>query len=185
MLIHWLKLRPTRGIRPVPEERAAPRPAPWRRSTADPSTVPPRVARLTARFGDAVTPVLPVFRGDETAWVRSAVMVEVCRMLRAEEGMDFLIDLCGVHTPDREHAFEVVVHLYGSSHNERLRLKTALREGEPFPSLTGIWMGADWHERETFDLVGIPIAGHPHLTRILLPDDFAGHPLRKDFPLKG
>ncbi len=185
MLIHWLKLRATPGIRPVPEERPGPRPAPWREDGADPDKVPAQVERLVARFGDAVTPVLPVFRADATAWVRRERIVEVARHLKEVDGFDFLMDLCGVHTPDRPHLFEVVMHLYASARNQRLRLKVALSPGEEMPSLTGVWSGANWHERETYDLVGVPFSGHPDLRRILLPDGFEGHPLQKDFPLKG
>ena len=185
MLIHWLKIKASPGIRPVPEDHPEPRPAPWRRPGHDPGQTPPRVARLVDRFGEAVTPVLPVFRGDETAWVARQSIVEVCQLLRDEEGMDLLVDLCGVHTPDRPHLYEVVIHLYSLEHNERLRIKVALAPGEEMPSLTGIWVGAGWPEREAYDLVGIPFSGHPNLRRILLPDGFAGHPLHKDFPLKG
>jgi NADH-quinone oxidoreductase subunit C len=185
MLIHWLKMRRTPGIRPVPEERPGPRPAPWRPQERDPGEVPPRVQRLVERFGEDVTPVLPVFRGEETAWVRRERIVQVCRHLKDVEEMDFLIDLCGVHTPDRAHLFEVVLQLYSSARGERLRLKVALMPEEEMPSVTGVWSGANWHERETFDLVGICFTGHPDLRRILLPDGFDGHPLQRDFPLKG
>jgi NADH-quinone oxidoreductase subunit C len=185
MLIHWLRMKRTPGIRPVPEERPGPRPAPWRREGHDPGGVPPRVERLVERFGEDVRPELPVFRGDETAWVSALKIVEVCRHLKEGEEMDFLLDLCGVHTPERTHLFEVVLHLYSSPVNERLRLKVALAAGEEMPSLTGIWAGAGWHERETHDLVGVPFSGHPDLRRILLPDDFEGHPLQRNFPLKG
>ena len=185
MLIHWLKLKKSPGIRPIPEERPGPRPAPWRREAHDPGETPPRVARLVQRFGDAVTPVLPVFRADETVWVERERVVEVCRFLRDQEQMDLFIDLCGVHTPDLAHLYEVVIHTYSLRHNERLRIKVALAPGEVMPSLTDVWTGAGWPERETYDLVGVPFSGHPDLRRILLPDDFDGHPLHKDFPLKG
>ncbi|MFQ5719225.1 MAG: NADH-quinone oxidoreductase subunit C [Acidobacteriota bacterium] len=185
MLIHWLKMTPSAGVRPVPEDRPGPRPAPWRRLDQTSGDLPPRLARLVSRFGDAVTPLLPVFRADETAWVTAKAILEVCRFLRDEEAMEQLSDLCGVHTPDRDHAYEVVIHLHSLSLNERVRLKVGLAPGEEMPSLTGLWPGANWLEREAFDLVGIPFSGHPDLRRILLPDDFDGHPLHKDFPLKG
>jgi NADH-quinone oxidoreductase subunit C len=185
ILIHWLKIRRSAGVRPVPEERPGPRPTPWRRDDVDPGETPPRSQRLVTRFGDAVRPVLPVFRADETVWVDCASVVEVCRWLRDDESMDLLTDLCGVHTPDRPHLYEVVIHLYSLEKRERLRLKVALGPGEEMPSLVNLWLGANWHEREAFDLVGIPFSGHPNLKRILLPDGFEGHPLHKDFPLKG
>jgi NADH-quinone oxidoreductase subunit C len=185
MLIHWLRMKRTPGIRPVPEERPVPRPAPWRRESREPGDLPARVERLVERFGEDVRPVLPVFRGDETAWVSRLRIVEVCRHLKDQEQMDFLIDLCGVHTPGRGHLFEVVLQLYSSPVNERLRLKVALATEEEMPSLTGVWAGAAWHEREIYDLLGVRFSGHPDLRRILLPEDFEGHPLQRDFPLKG
>jgi NADH-quinone oxidoreductase subunit C len=129
--------------------------------------------------------VRPVFRGDTTAWVARERIVEVCTYLRDNEGFDFPTDLCGVHTPHLKHLFEVVIHLFSTDHHERLRLKVALAPGQEMPTLSNIWRGMNWHERETWDLVGVPFAGHPNLERILLPDDFEGHPLQKDFPLKG
>jgi NADH-quinone oxidoreductase subunit C len=185
MLIQWLRIRPGRGVRPVPEERRQPRPAPWRRPTHDPAEVPARVARLQERFGAAIEPILPVFRGDESAWVGRDRIVEVCRWLRDAEQMDLFTDLCGVHTPDRPHLYEVVVHLTSSRSHERIRLKVRLMDGEAMPSITPVWGGANWPEREAYDLVGVPFSGHPNLRRILLPDEFEGHPLHKDFPLKG
>jgi len=185
MLIQWLKLRRTPGVRPVPEERAGARPAPWRRDDRDPDQVTPRVKALQDVFGEAVQPVLPVFRGDATVRVAPDRIVEVCLHLRDKEGFDFPTDLCGVHTPDAEHLFDVVIHLFSTDHHERLRLKVGLKPGEEMPTLTGVWAGMNWHERETYDLVGVVFQGHPNLKRILLPDDFDGHPLQKDFPLKG
>jgi len=185
MLIQWLRMRRTPGTRPIPEERSAQRPAPWRRDDHDPDVVPDRVERLVQRFGDVVQPVRPVFRGDTTAWVARERIVEVCTYLRDNEGFDFPTDLCGVHTPHLKHLFEVVIHLFSTDHHERLRLKVALAPGQEMPTLSNVWRGMNWHERETWDLVGVPFAGHPNLKRILLPDDFEGHPLQKDFPLKG
>lgn len=185
MLVHWLKLRRTPGIRPVPEERPGSRPAPWRRDEAEAGPEPEIFAQLTEKFSDAVRPIRPVFRSDATVWVDASRIVEVCTWLRDEKEFNFPTDLCGIHTPDLEHVFEVVIHLFSTSHHERLRLKVALPPGASMPSLTGVWAGMNWHERETFDLVGVTFTGHPNLKRILLPDDFAGHPLQKDFPLKG
>lgn len=185
MLIHWLKMKKTPGIRPVPEERPGPRPAPWRRDAHDPDQIPALVAELLETFGDAVQPQLPVFRADATAWVSREKIVEVCRWLKEQRSMDMLIDLCGVHTPDRDHLYEVVLHLFSLKTHDRLRLKVGLQDGEEMPTLSGVWSAAGWPEREAYDLVGITFAGHPDLRRILLPDEFVGHPLHKDFPLKG
>jgi NADH-quinone oxidoreductase subunit C len=84
--------------------------------------------------------------------------------------------------PD-EPRFQVNYHLYSMSNNTRLRLKVSVREGESIPSVTGVWRTANWYERETYDLFGVKFTGHPDLRRILLPDDYLGHPMRRDAPL--
>lgn len=96
-----------------------------------------------------------------------------------------LTDICGVDYPAREQRFEVVYQLLSLKHNQRLRVKTRVEEGEAVPSVTRLYSTAGWFEREIFDLFGIPFHGHPDLRRILTDYGFAGHPLRKDFPLTG
>ena len=96
-----------------------------------------------------------------------------------------LIDLCGADYPEREARFEVVYHLLSLTHNMRLRIKAAAREGVAVPSVTGVFSSAGWFERETWDLYGIPFSDHPDLRRLLTDYGFEGHPLRKDFPLTG
>jgi NADH-quinone oxidoreductase subunit C len=86
---------------------------------------------------------------------------------------------------DRDYAYEVVYHLYSFKHNRRLRLKARLGPEERIASVTSVWSTADWHEREAYDLVGIVFEGHPDLRRILMPEDYDQHPLRRDFPLNG
>jgi NADH-quinone oxidoreductase subunit C len=114
-------------------------------------------------------------------------VTEALRVLREEPSLrfDVLSDLTAVHWPDREKPFEVVYQLYSIPYRTRYRLKVPLGEGEKIPTSTGLWRSADWMEREVFDLFGIPFEGHPDLRRILNPEDFDGHPLRKDFPLLG
>ena len=114
-------------------------------------------------------------------------IVEVCSFLREdpELAFDYLSDLSGVDYPEHEKRFEVVYHLYSISKGHRVRLKVEVGEGEAVPTVTGVWRTADWHEREAYDLLGIPFEGHPDLRRILLPDDWEGHPLRKEYPLEG
>jgi len=114
-------------------------------------------------------------------------IIEVCKFLRDNPQLDFnyLSDLCGVDYPEREERFEVVYHLYSLSKNHRLRLKISVKEGESVPSVSGIWRTANWHEREAYDLLGIQFEGHPDLRRILLPEDWDGYPLRKEYPLQG
>jgi len=107
--------------------------------------------------------------------------------LRDDERCQFIsfIDLCGVDWPARAERFDVVVHLLSPKQNLRIRVKTAVAEDEALASLTGLYMGAEWFERECWDMYGIPFAGHGDLRRILTDYGFEGHPLRKDFPTTG
>ncbi|MBF0126060.1 MAG: NADH-quinone oxidoreductase subunit C [Magnetococcales bacterium] len=114
-------------------------------------------------------------------------LLETMTRLRDDPDLDCkqMIDLAGVHYPDREPPFEVVYQLLSVYKNHRLRVKTGIGEGIPLPSVTSIWSCADWYEREAYDLFGILFAGHPDLRRLLNEYDFDGHPLRKDFPVVG
>jgi len=96
----------------------------------------------------------------------------------------FLTDICAVDYPNRENRFDIVYHLYSIENNHRVCVKTSIKEDEEIPSVSSIWKGANWHEREVFDLFGIKFLAHPNLKRILLPDDWEGYPLRKDYPLE-
>lgn len=144
------------------------------------------VEKLQERFGDEILETHD-FRGDETVAVKPGRIAEILRFLRDEPGLelDFLTDLCGVHYPERAYRFEVVYHLYSFPHNRRLRVKARITQGNSIGTVTGVFGGANWLERETWDMVGIQFEGHPDLRRILMPDDFEGHPLRRDFPLTG
>jgi NADH-quinone oxidoreductase subunit C len=144
--------------------------------------------RLRERFGDALRDV-KVWRHETTILLRPGDLVRVCRYLRddADLTFDFLSSVTGVDRltlPENSPRFEVVYHLYSLQHKRRLRLKVRVADGEAVPSVTGVWESADWHEREVFDLFGVPFAGHPDLRRILMPDDWEGHPLRKDYPVE-
>lgn len=127
--------------------------------------------------------------GETTVVVPTEKIVEVCSFLKAEPGLEFnfLADLCGVDRgPEEEPRFEVNYHLFSTTRHHRLRLKVLLADDNPkVPTVTGVWRTANWHERETYDLFGVLFEGHPDLRRILLPDDWEGHALRKDFPLRG
>ena len=138
------------------------------------------VRRLRARFGPAV--------GGATLDRKQAIVVvsrerflELCRYLKDEEKFDFLTDLTGVDWLARRPRFEVILNLYSFSRNERLRLKVPVDDA--CPSVTSLWGTADWLERECFDMFGIQFPGHPGLKRILLPDGWKGHPLRKDYDI--
>ncbi len=125
--------------------------------------------------------------GDElTLEVGRDRIAEVCSTVKDLHGYRLLVDICGVDYPDREGArFEVVYHVYSIDKNHRLRLKVRTGEGEEVPTVTGVWRGADWCEREAYDMYGIRFSGHPDMTRILLWEGFNGYPLRKDFPIEG
>ena len=125
--------------------------------------------------------------GEVTVFVPAGSIVDVCRSLKEEHGFDMLADLCGGDRgPEEDPRFEVNYHLFSTTHYQRLRLKVLLAEDDAHVhTVTHLWKTADWHERETYDLVGVKFDGHPDLRRILLPSDFDGHALRKDYPLRG
>ena len=126
-------------------------------------------------------------RGEVTITIPREAIVDVCWVLKTNHGFNMLADLCGVDRgPEEDPRFEVNYHLFSTGHFNRLRLKVLLSEDEPnVPSVVTVWKTANWHERETFDLFGIKFDNHPDLRRILLPSDFDGHALRKDYPLRG
>ena len=127
--------------------------------------------------------------GEVTAVVPREHLEAACSFLKTQAGghYDFLADLCGVDRGvEEEPRFEVNYHLFSTTSYQRLRLKVVVNEEDAHvPTVTGVWRTANWHERETFDLIGVIFDGHPDLRRILLPDDWQGHALRKDFPLRG
>lgn len=114
-------------------------------------------------------------------------IVDVLRFLRDDSRTQFIsiIDICGVDYPGDTQRFEVVYHLLSPKHNARIRIKLRTDEETPIPSVTSIYPGADWFEREAYDMYGILFTGHPDLRRILTDYGFDGHPMRKDFPLTG
>ena len=125
--------------------------------------------------------------GEVTVFVPREAIVGACSFLKTAQGFDMLADLCGCDRgPEEDPRFEVNYHLFSTKHHNRLRLKVLLSEDDPHvATVTHLWRTADWHERETYDLVGVIFDGHPDLRRILLPSDFDGHALRKDYPLRG
>ncbi|MBK8465202.1 MAG: NADH-quinone oxidoreductase subunit C [Chloracidobacterium sp.] len=125
--------------------------------------------------------------GEVTVTVPRGSIVDVCLFLKEGQGFDMLADLCGADRgPEEDPRFEVNYHLFSTTHHSRLRLKVLLSEDEAsVATVSGLWKTANWHERETYDLVGVKFEGHPDLRRILLPSDFDGHALRKDYPLRG
>ena len=125
--------------------------------------------------------------GEVTVIVPRESITDVCRVLKTTHGFDMLADLNGTDLgPEEDPRFEVIYQLFSTKHYNRLRLKVLLSEDEPnVPTVVTVWKTANWHERETFDMFGVIFDGHPDLRRILLPSDFDGHALRKDYPLRG
>lgn len=141
---------------------------------------------LSARRPSAVAEWSIAFE-ELTVVVPASEIVALMRFARDDPRLAFvsIIDICGVDYPAREKRFDVVYHLLSPRQNVRIRLKVATDEATPVPSITGVFPGAAWFEREAYDLYGILFSGHPDLRRLLTDYGFDGHPLRKDFPLTG
>lgn len=139
---------------------------------------------LREQFPDAVIAVREM-AGEQTIVAQRDRIVEILEFLRDDEGLryNFLADLTAVDWLGRVPRFEVVYHLLSLSHRRRVRLKVLVDDGESVPTITGVYPTANFHEREVFDMFGIPFDGHPDLRRILMPEDWEGYPLRKDYPL--
>jgi NADH-quinone oxidoreductase subunit C len=143
------------------------------------------VDKLKAKFGDTVLDEKE-FRGEVTVVVKKEEIVAVCTFLKDELGFNFLTDLCGVDYLGTAPRFMVVYHLYNIGTHQRFRVKASVEESDArIDTVSGVWSTANWHERECYDLMGISFNNHPDLRRILLPDEWEGHPLRKDYPVQG
>jgi NADH-quinone oxidoreductase subunit C len=146
----------------------------------------PLVKRLKGKLNGAVIEATE-FLGQLSMRIERSRIVDACNYLRRDSDtpFDYLSDLTCVHFPDHADApFEVVYNLYSTRGNERVRLKVATKDEEGVESVTGVWPAANWMEREVYDLFGVIINNHPDLRRILLPPDWEGHPLRKDYALE-
>lgn len=164
---------------------------PWARGNyfADNVEWHPALRALREAMPDTIVDVVR-FRDETTIHVRREDYREVCRYLRDHPKLSFnfltdttAVDMLKLRETPR---FDVVAQLYSLPNRVRLRIKAGCNDGEPVPSLVPLWNGANWLEREAFDMFGIVFDGHPNLRRILLPDDWEeGHPLRKDYPLRG
>lgn len=148
--------------------------------------------KIAERYPDAIEEVYE-FRGDTWLYIKPDRLLDVCRLLRDDRDLNYLYisDVTAIdwlpywEKGEKPKRFEVVYNLYSPVSFQRIFLKVRVNEGESVPSVTGIWEGASYPEREVYDMFGIPFEGHPNLKRILMPDDWVGHPLRKDFPLGG
>ncbi len=141
---------------------------------------------LREKFPEAVRGI-EEFRGETTVTVDGGMVREVMRFLKEgeETRYDLLVDVAGVDFAGESPRFMVAYLLHSQKFNNRLRIKIRVVEDAALDTVSDIWKAADWFEREVYDMFGITFTNHPDLRRILLTDDFAGHPLRKDFPLKG
>src|ERR1700730_5031725 len=154
----------------TPPKPAAPVPPPWDS---------PMIAKLKGKCGSGIEPL--TYLGQNYMVVDRSLIPEILQVLRNEEQFDYCVDITAVHYPKREKQFDVIWVLYSFPRNERIRVKTLIADGESLPSSVPIWATSNWLEREVFDMFGIKFDGHPDLKRILLPDGWKGHPLRKDY----
>ncbi len=154
----------------APAKPTGPVPVPWDS---------PTVAKLKRQYGSGIEAL--TYLGQNYLVADRSVTTELLQVLRNEEQFDYCVDITAVHYPKRERQFDVIWILYSFPRNERIRVKTLIADGESFPSVVGLWPTANWLEREVFDMFGIKFEGHPDLKRILLPDGWKGHPLRKDY----
>jgi len=125
------------------------------------------------------------FRGEHTVTVELDSLHDVLAFAKKELGFDMVIDICSLDHFGEDPRFEMVYELVTVNDSKHLRVKSPVSEDEKVPTVTDIWAGADWHEREVYDMMGIPFSGHPDLRRILMWEGYPFHPLRKDFPLAG
>lgn len=144
------------------------------------------VEKLKSNFRDAVLET-SLFRNEASLLVDRHLLRAICNFLKTdpELRMNYLVDVLGSDYLPASPRFEVVYHLYSIVNKHRVRLKIRLNDGETAPSVSDIWSAANWPEREVFDMFGIAFEGHPNLKRIYLAEDWEGHPLRKDYPLRG
>ena len=156
----------------APPKPAVPTPQPWSSALAD---------RLKEQLGSGVEPL--TYLSQNYLQTDHALVREVLQILRDEYKFDYCVDITAAHYPKREKAFDLFWILYSFPNNERIRVKAQFADGEAAPSAVPLWPTANWLEREVFDMFGIRFEGHPDLKRILMPDGWTGHPLRKDYDI--
>jgi NADH-quinone oxidoreductase subunit C len=137
-------------------------------------------------FSDAIEKVV-VYRGELTLFIKAARLVDVAKILRDQLRFEMCVGVNGIHFPEEtSRELHAVYSLLSITRNQRIRLEVCVSVKDPhIPSVVEVWAGTNWHERETYDMFGIIFDNHPGLTRILMPDDWAGFPQRKDYPLGG
>jgi len=155
----------------APAKPAGPVPIPWES---------PMVGKLKGQYGSGIREA-STYLGQNYLVVEPSIVLELLQILRDGEQFDYCVDITAVHYPQRDKQFDLLWILYSFPKNERVRVKIMVADGESVPSVTAVWATANWLEREVFDMFGIRFGGHPDLKRILLPDGWKGHPLRKDY----
>jgi NADH-quinone oxidoreductase subunit C len=176
---------PARGAPPAAKPAAAAPPkAPPKPVVKPEPWASPLVDELQKKFPGAIIEAV-IFRNQPALIVAKDSVLAVGEFLKSEEGgaYNFLTDETAVDYPKREKRFEVILQLYSFQRNDRLRVKYNLGEGEKAPSVTSLWAAANWLEREVYDMFGVQYEGHPDLRRILLPEEWVGYPLRKDYDI--
>jgi len=138
------------------------------------------VGKLKGQYGSGIREA-STYLGQNYLVVEPSIVLELLQILRDGEQFDYCVDITAVHYPQRDKQFDLLWILYSFPKNERVRVKIMVADGESVPSVTAVWATANWLEREVFDMFGIRFGGHPDLKRILLPDGWKGHPLRKDY----
>jgi NADH-quinone oxidoreductase subunit C len=141
----------------------------------------PLTEKLKSRFGESIRE-FSTYLDQNFLIADLPAVVPILEFLKVEEEFEYLVDITAVDYPKREKRFDLVYILYRfPPHNERIRVKTFVADGEKVPTATTVYLGADWLEREVYDMFGIVFEGHPNLKRILLPEEWQGHPLRKEY----
>jgi NADH/F420H2 dehydrogenase subunit C len=150
------------------------------------AAIPASITALQAAIPDGVTQI-SFYVGDWTVIVPAAKLLEVGAFLRDSPAaqFDFCSDVTASDWPTRPQRFDLIYCLFSTRQRTRVRMKVRAAEEEPVPSVSGLWPSANWLEREVYDLFGVNVTGHPNRKRILMPDDWQGHPQRKDYPLEG
>lgn len=171
---------PAAAAKPAPRPAAPKAPAvmetePWEGELPD---------ALKEKFGDAITGYFR-YVGQSFLTAKPEAAVPILEFLKTDWGFDYLVDVTATDDPAKPERFELVYILYSFSRNERIRIKARVKEGDKPATAVPVHITADWLEREVFDMFGIEFAGHPNMTRILLPDEWQGHPLRKDYDILG
>lgn len=165
--------KPAAPVAKAPPKPEGPKPEPWDSDLT---------RNLKGQYGSGIRET-STYLGQKYLVVDSTIVHDILLRMRDEELFNYCVDVTAVHYPKREDQFDIIYILYSFHHNERVRIKTQIKDGDSLRSVVGIWETANWLEREVFDMFGIGFDGHPDLKRILLPDGWKGYPLRKDYPI--